>query len=187
MSESNWAALRQHFLAGYGRLSRQLARRLGSSDLAADVLHDIFLRIERGGDLPPVSNPAAYIQRMADNLSHNRRRRDSRLLTREEADVVFDQLIDEAPDPVRVAIGREDIRTIRKVLEALPARRREIFLAVWMDNNSHAEVAARMGLPLRRVQKESQAAREAIRQALQGGGEADDEAIYFTRRGGGRT
>jgi RNA polymerase sigma-70 factor (ECF subfamily) len=166
MSESNWAALRAHFLASYRELGKWLTRRFGSADLAEDVLHDTYLRLERGGELGPVANPKAYLRRMAENIGRNARRRDRRLLTPAETEIFFEQAVDEAPNSLRTVAARQEVALVRAVLETMPPRRRGIFVAVWVDDVSQPEVARRLGLTLRRVQKESQKAREQVRLAL---------------------
>ena len=49
--------------------SQRLTRRLGSADLAGEAIHEVFLRIERGGELGEVRNPQAYLYRMAANIT----------------------------------------------------------------------------------------------------------------------
>jgi RNA polymerase sigma-70 factor (ECF subfamily) len=166
MSESNWAGLRRHFLASYKELGKWLTRRFGSADLAADVLHDTYLRLERGGELGPVNNPSAYLQRMAENIGRNSRRRASRQLTSVETEVFFEQLMDETPDVASIVAAEQEVAIARAVLETMPPRRRRIFLAAWVEGIPQADIARSLGLTLRRVQKESQKAREQVRQAL---------------------
>jgi RNA polymerase sigma-70 factor (ECF subfamily) len=166
MSETNWAALRQHFLASYHDLRKWLTRRLGSADAAGDVLHDTYLRLERGGDLGPINNPTAYLQRMAENIGRNSRRYRKRLLTQAETDVFFEQASDEAPGQGRIVAACQEVALVRAVLETMSPRRRRIFLAAWVEGVPQPEIARHLGLTLRRVQKESQKAREQVRKAL---------------------
>jgi RNA polymerase sigma factor (sigma-70 family) len=166
MSDNNWASLRRHFLANYKELGKWLTHRLGSADFAADVLHDTYMRLERGGELGSVDNPNAYLQRMAVNIAHNAKRYDKRQLTPLEAEVFFDHAMDEAPNAARIVAARQAVGAIRAVLQTMPPLRRKIFLAAWVDDTPHAEIAKRLGLSMRRVQKESQKAREEVRRVL---------------------
>lgn len=165
MSDSNWTVLRQSFLASYETLGKKLTRRFGSADFAADVLHDTYLRLERGGPIGPVTNPETYVQRIAENIARNVRHRDRRLTTAETEDA-FDELEDEAPSPARIVAARQEVALVRAVIRDMPARRREIFLATWVEGASASELAARFGLSLRHVQRETQVAREQIWGAL---------------------
>jgi DNA-directed RNA polymerase specialized sigma24 family protein len=58
-------ALRSLLMSKYEELKRVLARRLGSLDVATDVLHDTYLRLERFDEVAHVANPQAYLFRMA--------------------------------------------------------------------------------------------------------------------------
>lgn len=176
MSESSWAVLRRRFLVQYEELGRRLTRRFGSADFAADVLQDTYLRLARGGRIDNVQDPDAYLRRMTLNIARNARRHDQRLLTPAETDEFFARAADEAPDPARVFAARQQLDLIRLALQEMPARRRNIFLAVWVDQKSHADIAQRFKLSLRYVQKESQKAREQVSRALvQKLGEIDEE------------
>ena len=46
-------------LASYDDFRTRLKRRLGSEDLAADVLHETYLRVDRLGDVGEVKRPHA--------------------------------------------------------------------------------------------------------------------------------
>lgn len=161
MSDSNWTVLRQSFLASYETLGRKLTRRFGSADFAADVLHDTYLRLERGGPIGHVKNPETYVQRIAENIARNVRHRDRRL-TSAETDDVFFELEDEAPDQARIVAARQEIELVRSVIREMSPRRRNIFLATWVEGVAVPELAKRLGLSVRLVQKETQAAREQI-------------------------
>jgi RNA polymerase sigma-70 factor, ECF subfamily len=157
VTDASRALLRNLLQSQYADLVRRLTRRLGSSDAASEALHDTYLRLERGAEIGPVASPRAYLLRMAANLASNRRRADRRLLTAIEISALVD-LPDAAPDPERTAQARADVRAVLRALEALPAVRRDVFLASWAERQPHAEIARRFGLHLRTVQKEIQRA-----------------------------
>jgi RNA polymerase sigma factor (sigma-70 family) len=166
MSDSNWAVLRQSFLASYDMLGKKLTRRFGSADFAADVLHDTYLRLERGGPIGPVSNPESYVLRIAENIGRNVRRRTSRLMTGAETEDIFEHAEDEAPDSTRIIAARQEVALVRTVVADMTLRRRQLFLAVWVEGATIAQLATRFGLSVRLVQKEVQEAREEIATAL---------------------
>ncbi|MCF3996796.1 RNA polymerase sigma factor VreI, partial [Pseudomonas aeruginosa] len=47
MSDSRQSAMVKLFLASYDDFKARLKRRLGSEDLACDVLHETYLRVDR--------------------------------------------------------------------------------------------------------------------------------------------
>ena len=78
---------------------------LGCPDLAADSLHDAWLRVAEGGaaPAPAVLNPGAYVFRMACNIAIDRLRAE-RLPG--AAEVIWADIEDTAPGPQRIAQAR---------------------------------------------------------------------------------
>jgi RNA polymerase sigma-70 factor, ECF subfamily len=153
MVETSRATLRHLLLAGYDDLKRRLTRRLGSAELAGEALQDAFLRLECAPNIGVVRSPQAYLFRMAFNLAINRQTAENRRLS----PVALDALLgfaDDSPGPARTAEARSEIEALKRALAELPARRREIFLASWVEEISHSEIARRFGVSLRTIQIE---------------------------------
>lgn len=165
MVDIGWVQLRDLLSTQYDDLLRSLTRRLGSSEAATEALHDTYLRLERGGDIRPITAPRAYILKMAANLASNRRRANQRLLSASEISVLLDQG-DDAPGPERIVEARDDIAVVLRALDGLPATRRDIFIASWSERLPHAEIAVRFKVHIRTVQKEIRRAETQIRAAF---------------------
>jgi RNA polymerase sigma-70 factor (ECF subfamily) len=159
MAETSQATLRHLLLAGYDDFVRWLTSRVGCAELARDAMQDAFLRLERSNDIGPVQNPRAYLLRMALNLASNRRLADSRHLTFIEVEALL-EIADDAPDPIRTAEARSELDALKRALAELPVRRRDIFLAAWVEEIPHQEIAARFGVSVRTVQLELKQALE---------------------------
>jgi RNA polymerase sigma-70 factor (ECF subfamily) len=155
--ESTRELLRHTLLVRYDDLKRRLTRRLGSADLANEALQDTYLRLETMAETGPIRRPLAYLFRTALNIGINRRIADSRLLTASEVDALL-EVADETPDPARIVEARSEISALGRALAELPVRRRQIFLASWVDGVSHMELAARFGVSLRTIQSELRSA-----------------------------
>lgn len=155
--DSTRELLRQTLLTRYDDLRKRLTRRLGSAELANDALQDTFLRLETMADTGPIQRPLAYLFRTALNIGINRRVAESRLLTASEIDALLD-IPDETPDPARIAEARSEISALSRALAELPVRRRQIFLASWVDGIPHPELAGRFGVSLRTIQSELRSA-----------------------------
>jgi RNA polymerase sigma factor (sigma-70 family) len=153
MSETNRTALLHLLVASYDDLKRRLTRRSGSADLADEVLQDTFLRLNSANDIASVKNLHAYLFRVAMSVASNRRVAERRRLTVSEADVLFN-LVDENPDPERIIEARSEIDELKRVIKELPARRREILMAVCMDEVPHRTIARQFGISVRTVQVE---------------------------------
>jgi RNA polymerase sigma factor (sigma-70 family) len=153
MAETSRATLRHVLLAGYDNLAKRLTAQLGCSDLARDALQDTYLRLERAAEIGPVRNPRAYLLRIALNVAANRRVASRRRLTATETEALL-EVADEAPDPARIVEARSEIEALKAALAELPPRRREIFLAAWVEEVPHQEIAKRFEVTIRTVQIE---------------------------------
>jgi RNA polymerase sigma factor (sigma-70 family) len=151
--------LRQLFLDRYDNLKARLTQRLGSADLAGDVLQDTWLRLSRTEAIGTVRNPLNYLFRMVLNVAQDRRRADKRHLSVVEVESLL-HLDDGKPNPADVAEARSDLQVLAAALAELPPRRRAILIAARLDNLPRQEIAARLGISLRLVSKELRLAHE---------------------------
>ncbi|WP_434600743.1 sigma-70 family RNA polymerase sigma factor [Pseudomonas sp. R3-56] len=157
MKDAGRSPMVKLFLTSYEDFKVRLRRRLGSEELANDVLHETYLRVDRMGDTPEIVQPNAYLYRMALNIAADRRQSDARLLTGSEIEELL-QICDEALDPARVVGGQKELQTLLKALYELPARRRRIFIAARLEEAPHLEISQRFGISTRMVEKEIKAA-----------------------------
>lgn len=153
MVEPTKGVLRNLLLSSYEDLANWLTRRLGSQELAREALQETYLRLERGNEIGPVHSPRAYLLRTAINIAINKRVSDKRRLGISETEKLL-TVPDEAPDPARAVEARSEIVALIKALNELPDRRRQIFLASWIDEVPHREIAERFGISIRTVQIE---------------------------------
>lgn len=165
MPESNRNTLRETLAADYEGLTRRLTRCIGSSDLAREALHEAFLRLDRVPDAVPVRSPADYLFRIAINVAKDRRKSDARLLTAAEIATIT-EIADDGPDPSQVAETRFELAELDKALAELPRRRRAVFVAAHVEQLSHTEIAARLGINVRTVQFDLQYTMEHLSRRL---------------------
>jgi RNA polymerase sigma-70 factor (ECF subfamily) len=149
--------MRRHFLAYYDALRKRLKYRLGSEDLANDVLHETYLRIEQHDDELKVRNPQAYLYRAALNVAYDQHANAPRLLSVDEIDELL-LLEDETQDPARIVDARNEVKELQKVLHKLPWRQHEILIAARLEGVSHRDIAQRFHISTRMVEKELKAA-----------------------------
>lgn len=166
MSNTNITTLRDLVIANYSGLDRRLTRRLGSADVAADVLQETYLRLAEMNEVGPVRSPKAYLFRIAVNIASDRRRAESRRLTADEVDSLLD-LPDDQPDAERVIEGRSEIMLLRRAIAELPERRRRVLLWSRVDGLPHREIAKRIGVTVRTVETDLKQALEHCAQRLQ--------------------
>jgi RNA polymerase sigma-70 factor (ECF subfamily) len=140
-------------------LTRFLARRLGNGAAAEDLAQEAWLRIADGGGAT-IANPRAYLFRIAANLAIDHQRREQRRrLSAAEIEALLD-MPDDAPDAVSAVVARDELAILRQALAELPVRRRAIFLAARLGNQTHREIADRHGLSTRAVEVNVQRALE---------------------------
>lgn len=159
MTDASRATLLRLLQDSYDELRNTLTRLLGSPELASDALQDTFLRVEAATEIGPIVSPKNYLLRIARNIAVDHRRADARHATVSEVEILM-ELADEAPGPARIAESRSEIEALKRALMALPHRRREIFLAAWVEGASRREIAARFGISERRIKAELKIARE---------------------------
>ena len=116
-------ALRDFLVANYERLRQRLARRLGCGDLAADCLHDTWLRLGDLGVAQAVQAPEAYVFRMACNAAVDQLRANRH--ARQGGEIELDQLIDPAPGPELISESRSRLQAVDR---AMAARRYQLSL-----------------------------------------------------------
>jgi RNA polymerase sigma factor (sigma-70 family) len=153
MTASGRDLLRQLLLLNYDGLKTQLARRLGSVEDASDALQDTWLRLEGGGRIGDVRQLQPYLLRIAYNIALRRRQRDRASVTLDDARAALD-LVDDAPDPERIAEAKSELAAIDDVLAELSPRQRDILLASRVEAIPLSEIAARHGLSQRMVEIE---------------------------------
>lgn len=146
------ALLHAAFLNDYELLRTRLATYTGSPEQAADILHDVYLKLRSNPQITEVREPRAYLYRMALNLAKNQRRNGRRFVSADEEALAV--IPDDAPDPERAALAADEMRRAIAHLHQVPARQRDIFLARWRDEKSQIEIALKFGIHKRTVQKE---------------------------------
>ncbi|MEW6438755.1 MAG: RNA polymerase sigma factor [Pseudomonadota bacterium] len=168
-------ALRELFLARYQDLRRRLVRRLGSADLASEVLQETWLRLESGtGDGASIQRPQDYIFRVALNIANDHRRSDQRRLTYSEVEALY-HFSDATLDAEQVLEARSELRALERAFRGLSPRQRAILIAVRLDGTTHAELAQRFRISERMVDKD-------LRRALEHCSDQLDRTL-FTRFG----
>ena len=126
-----------------------LTRRTRCRETASDLLQDSFVRLmhsERG----EVGNLRAFLYRIANNLSIDHARRNQvRGVNDEQA---LEQLLNEAT-PERSAVAGNTLEHLERLIDGLPSPTREVFLLARVEQMSYKDIAAKLGLEPRAVER----------------------------------
>ncbi|RQO63794.1 sigma-70 family RNA polymerase sigma factor [Variovorax sp. KBW07] len=143
----------------YETLRSKLVHRLGSIELAEDVLHDTYVKLSTRAPATPVHSPQSFLLRTAVNLAIDRIRSERLLLSGDEVDALL--VPDEkAVDPADAAGARIDLEALARAMDLLPPLRRQLLFASRVEGVPQKELARRYAIPLRRVEREIHAAHE---------------------------
>jgi len=137
-----------------------LARKCDPAEVD-DLLQDLFLKLEHVAS-GPVSNPRAYLYRMADNMLHDRRRSRKRQKERDDlwarTQAAPDLTIAAEPSPEDSAISMDELARVNAAIAAMPQRTAEIIGLYRLEGMSQKAIAARLGISLSAVEKHLQRA-----------------------------
>jgi RNA polymerase sigma factor (sigma-70 family) len=125
----------------YPELVRYLHRKVWDEERAHDLAQEVFVRAL---DHAPV-NPRAWLYRVAANLARDEarlvlRRKRHLALLRNEAEAT-----PPAPSPVQVAEANERMDEVRRALDQLSERDRDVLL-LWDSGLNYTEIAEHTGL-----------------------------------------
>ncbi len=162
MTDNAQPVLVNYLARHYEKLKQRLTHLLGNDDLAGDALQDTWLRLHsQENEGPVIKSPGAYLVRVAVNIAVDRQRRQARSLSIDDISALL-ELSDPAPGPVRITESRAELSALQAMMEGLPPRRRQILILVRWEGLLQKDVAERMGLSLRTVEKELKRAHDYL-------------------------
>jgi RNA polymerase sigma factor (sigma-70 family) len=141
-----------------------IARRQLGAQCAEDVVQEVFLALWKNAARydPELSSEPAFVATVARRRVIDQRRRLGRAP------------VEELPDEVRAepdaGLERVDVceeaRAAEAALETLPKKQREVLRLAIVNGMTHAEIAARLALPLGTVKSHARRGLERVRAAL---------------------
>jgi RNA polymerase sigma factor (sigma-70 family) len=136
-----------------GRLKRFLRRLVGNCATAEDLVQDAFLNLLRGGRGSEIEHSRFYLNRTARNLAidHLRRERKRSEYSRELS--ASDIAVCDRPLPDAVLQGRQEVAVLRTVIDRLPPKCRSVFILSREHGLSMKQIAARLQIAEKTVEK----------------------------------
>jgi RNA polymerase sigma-70 factor (ECF subfamily) len=135
----------EELLQAYTDLRRYLTRELRNAEDAADVAQSSFERTLVHVAANPVTSPRALLFRTAQNLCIDRARHQKIVRGWANERSALDAELC-APSAEHVVAQLQLVRRVAAQLEALPPRRREIFLLFRVYGHSRQDIALQLGI-----------------------------------------
>lgn len=167
MAVDNRSTLIDLLIAHYGDLTGYLARRLGSQGAAQEALHDTYLRLQGLDTVPKLSNPRAYLYRVAGNIALDRLRADGRRHKYFAGAELAENRESGEPSAEDVLTHKQRLKILAGAIEELSPRQREVFLMHKFDGLTYAEIASRLGISKSMVEKHAMRALAYCRDRLE--------------------
>ena len=136
----------------YDDIVKRLRRRVGRVIDPDDVIQEAFLKLQAMPSGRDIRNPRSYVFRVADNLALDLIRNRGVRMRYFSSEEVFEPASDE-PSPERITDYRQRLSILKKVIDELPSRQREVFLLHKFDGLTHAEISSRLGISRSAVEK----------------------------------
>ena len=144
------------FLANRQALLRFLEAR-GAQGEAEDVLHEVWLKLERSAP-GPVASPMSYLYRIANTVMIDRFRSARQAQLRDaawsDANGAPAGGVSDAPSAERLVAGRQMAEQVDAALARLPDRARDIFHRSRIGGQPQREIAREMGISVSTVESD---------------------------------
>ena len=137
---------------------------LNCRETANDLLQDAFIRL-MNSEVAKIGNVRAFLYRIANNLSIDHARRNRVRGVRDEQEL--QDLAGDA-DPQGSAIAGNTLEHLQRLIDGLPSPTREVFLLARVEQLSYKEIAIRLGLDARAVERHLNKAMAHCAAVLQG-------------------
>lgn len=170
LRDGDEAAFEAVFRAYAEPLCAFAVRYVGSRDVAADLVQDVFLWIWRNrAEWTIQGSLKAYLYRAVRNRALGVVRH-HRIERRWAEESTRDKSASGVPAPASGDETRdEQLAALERAVAALPSRRRQVFLLRWRDELSYAEIAEVMATSVKTVENQMARALRAIRHDVRGG------------------
>lgn len=149
LKESSIAAYRQLFMEFWSVIRRFLSKMLNDNILAEDIAQNIFMKVWLNREkLDENKSIKTYLYVLAKNEAINHIKRESRSISL--SDAVYVPLTSETQETLDF---RELDGIIRRRIALMPSQRRMIFEMSRRENLSNKEIAEKLNISVRTVEK----------------------------------
>ena len=166
MPDSPRTSFAGFYCATLAPLRRYLARLLGNPADAQEVAHDAYARVYQAMDKQRVERPQAFLYTVAHRLAISQLRRRRATPVSENDGAVIELAASEAPGVEHVVMAQQEWARLEQAIAGLPPGCRTVLLLCNDEDNSHAEIGARLGISVSTVEKQHARALRLLRAEL---------------------
>lgn len=147
------SAITHLYIEHLGEIRRFLAHRLACIDTAAELAHEVFIRYMLAEPQSPIVNPRAFLFRIAGNLAIDHGRANP-VKAGQYVDIdECSELVSDYPSPERFAIARQELDRLRRAIDELPPKCREVFIRHKFDGVPQSRLAREYRVTLNAIEK----------------------------------
>ncbi|MBL8266022.1 sigma-70 family RNA polymerase sigma factor [Steroidobacter sp.] len=144
-------SVEQIYREHHGWLHRWLRGKLGFSDEAADIAHDVFVRLLHSRNTEALREPRAYLRIMARGLLIDHYRRSDLMRAWQQTLAALPEA--EAPSAEAQVSILQTLMRIDALLDDLPAGARDAFMLSQLHGMTYADIATHLGVSLITVKR----------------------------------
>jgi RNA polymerase sigma factor (sigma-70 family) len=138
----------------YDELVAHVRRRFGDAGFAREVVHDVCIRvIEKPPATPAARAPLALLRKISHDLAVDRCRTEDAYRARVQSTDTLPDAIAPAPSAEQIVDARRELQWLEDAIAAMPPRRQAVFVMHKIHEMPHAEVALRLGITHKAVEK----------------------------------
>ncbi len=139
-----------------------MLKRVQEIQIAEDLLHDLFIKLQSLEQQADIKYPKAYVYRMANNLVIDHQRRANR------APVVTGDCVEELDvrSPEQTLAYQEQLNIVANALTELPKKTQDVFNMQRIQEVEKKDVAEKMGISVNMVEKHLRRAVQYCREQL---------------------
>ncbi|MEX5404477.1 RNA polymerase sigma factor [Stenotrophomonas sp. WED208] len=137
----------------YEELVDYLRRRFRSPGLAREVVHDVCVRLLERPAVPDARQPIALLRRIAHDAAVDRCRAEDLRRHWVEPRAELPEGACPCPGPEQQAHGQQALERLSVTIARMPCRRQQVFILHKIHELPQAEVAQRMGIGLKAVER----------------------------------
>jgi RNA polymerase sigma factor (sigma-70 family) len=134
----------------------------------SDIVQDAYLKISNLDSVAHIHNSRGYFFATARTMLLDKIRRERIVRIDSMTEMEALTLADEDPGPERRVSARLELERVRRLIEGLPDRCREIFELRRVQGVSQREIAERMGLPEHTIEQQACRGLKLILKAIAG-------------------